>query len=415
MKLKKNNNLSKVRNRKKCPVCLNKKINFLFKFIDTPFEDDFVTEKDKRILQKTYPLVLAQCKNCSHVFLKYVVDQSINYKFNFSYKTAVTKGLIRHYDDFFKKLILKYNIKKKSLCVDIGSNDGSILNLLKKKKMNPVGVEPSISLSNVANKKGFKTLNSFFTENTVKKIKKRYGKAKLIVTNYTFANIENILKFTKNIKNLLDKDGIVVLETGYHPKQMKNNMFDYIYHEHYSYFSLENLNYLFSKCGMRIVSAEITKPKGGSVRVIASLFNNEHKVSSSIEKIIKNENKAGINKVKFYKKFYEKNIRNKINLRKKLWKIKQKGKTIVGFGASHSTTRLIYEYELKNFLSYIVDDNKNKQNLYSPGYHLPVYPVNKIYKDKIDVVLILAWQHKKSIISKHKKFIKTKGRFLLPF
>ena len=87
----------------------------------------------------------------------------------------------------------------------------------------------------------------------------------------------------------------------------------------------------------------------------------------------------------------------------------------MGFGASHSTTRLIYEYELQNFLSYIVDDNKKKQNLYSPGYHIPVYPVNKIYKDKIDTVLILAWQHKKSIINKHNKFIKNKGRFLLPF
>ena len=150
-----------------------------------------------------------------------------------------------------KKIIIENKIKKGSFCVDIGSNDGTILSILKKNKLKFVGIEPSISIAKYANQKGLKTINSFFNEKVVKKIIKKSKKPVMVLSTYTFANIKNLKEFLKTVNNLIASNGIFVIETGYHPKQMENNMFDYFYHEHFSYFSLRSIKYLLNSFGLK--------------------------------------------------------------------------------------------------------------------------------------------------------------------
>ena len=202
-------------------------------------------------------------------FLKHFVNQNYNYKNNFSYKTQVTKGLKAHFANEIKKIILENKIKKGSFCLDIGSNDGTILSILKKNKMKFVGIEPSISIAKYANKKGLKTINSFFNEKSSKEIVQKFEKPHLVISTYTFANIKNIAEFLKTVKNLISSNGIFVIETGYHPKQMENKMFDYFYHEHFSYFSLRSIKFLFNNFGFKILKVKITEPKSGSLLIVS--------------------------------------------------------------------------------------------------------------------------------------------------
>ena len=139
----------------------------------------------------------------------------------------------------------------------------------KKNKMKFVGIEPSISIAKYANKKGLKTINSFFNEKSSKEIVQKFEKPHLVISTYTFANIKNIAEFLKTVKNLISSNGIFVIETGYHPKQMENKMFDYFYHEHFSYFSLRSIKYLLNNFGFKILKVKITEPKSGSLLIVS--------------------------------------------------------------------------------------------------------------------------------------------------
>ena len=110
-------------------------------------------------------------------------------------------------------------------------------------------------------------------------------------------------------------------------------------------------------------------------------------------------------KINFYKK----------KLHEKLDEISKNGKKIVGYGASHSSTLLVHQFDIRKYLDFIVDDNEIKHNTFSPNYKIPVYAPNYMYKKKISNVLILAWNKKKYIINKHKRFTNNKGKFILPF
>lgn len=405
--------LEKIKN---CPVCSSKKIYSLFNLKSIPLADNFSKKKIKTKKDILLPINPYICNNCTHVFLKHFVNQNHNYKNNFSYKTQVTKGLQTHFMSEIKKIIIENKIKKGSFCVDIGSNDGTILSILKKNKLKFVGIEPSISIAKYANQKGLKTINSFFNEKVVKKIIKKSKKPAMVLSTYTFANIKNLKKFLKTVSNLIASNGIFVIETGYHPKQMENNMFDYFYHEHFSYFSLRSIKYLLNSFGFKILKVKVTEPKSGSLLIVSKKCKfNKLQVSNTEKKILFSEKRKGVYTKYFYLKFMKKINFYKTKLHKKLDNIKKSGQKIIGYGASHSSTLLLHQFDLKKYLDFIVDDNVIKHNTFSPNHKIPVFSPSTMYKKKILNVLILAWNKKKYIIRKHKKFINKSGNFILPF
>ena len=396
-----------------CRVCGSDEIETILKLNDTPLEDQFVDELNKQREQKALPLELAICKQCGYVHLPYIINPEESYV-DYLYKSGVTPGLRLHYDEYAKDIVENYNIEKESLVVDLGSNDGSMLASFKRQGMNVVGVEPANLIADYANQSGIKTINDYFSNEVVSKIVSGYGKADVITANYMFANIDDIVNFTKSVEALLSEDGVFVVETGYHPEQFNIKMFDYIYHEHFSYFTVGTLSYLFDQCGLKIIDVQKTKPKGGSIRVVTQKQDGLRETLPSVGMIIDSEKESNIYGIEMYREFSNSLQELKADLIELLKSIKDKGQSIVAFGASHSTTTLIYHFELSDYFDYIVDDNKTKHGLYSPGLHIPVFPTDRMYVDRPDYILILAWQHKLSITKKHKLIIEKGSVFIAP-
>jgi len=402
-----------IRNDDKCRVCAGSKIQTVLRLKDTPLEDQYVDEAHKDVLQPVYPLELAICEDCGYVYLPHIVSPEVSYT-DYLYTSSVTTGLRTHYDGYAKDIIDKYDISTGSLVVDLGSNDGSMLESFKRQGMSVVGVEPAGSIATYANSQVLTTINDYFTSDTVSRILADHGAVRCVTANYMFANVDDIVSFTKSVASLLTNDGIFIVQTGYHPEQFKINMFDYIYHEHFSYFTVEVLSTLYKKCGLEIIDVQKTKPKGGSVRVVAQLCKSNRKVDKSVQNTIEEEKKAGVRDLVTYERFSDSLLSIKEELKSLLSSLKLKGKRIVGLGASHSTTTLLYHFELDDFIEYIVDDNEMKHGLYSPGYHIPVFPTDRINTDKPDYVLILAWQHQGTILERHSSFVETGGKFIIP-
>ncbi len=396
-----------------CRVCGSGHIETVLRLSATPLEDQFVRQEHKDLTQPLYPLELAICQDCGYVHLPYVVNPEASYA-NYVYVSGVTVGLRNHYDDYAKEIVRDFDIPGGSLVVDLGSNDGSMLASFKRTGMKVLGVEPAQAIAEQANKAGLSTINGFFTDDVASRILKDYGSASAVTANYMYANIDDVMAFTKSVARLLTPNGIFVVQTGYHPEQMKIRMFDYIYHEHFSYFTVEVLRNIFRSCGLELIQAAKTSPKGGSIRVIGQLRSGSRAGDSSVDQLIDEERANGMREVATYQKFDSDIQIAKGQVLENLRNLKNAGKRIVGFGASHSTTTLIYHFELAPFMEYLVDDNPLKHGRYSPGHHLPVYSSEKLYEDDPDYVVVLAWQHQKSIIEKHKVFLSSGGKFLVP-
>lgn len=396
-----------------CRLCGSKDILIVLPLKPSPLGDKFVSAQDRNLTQKLYPLELGLCSSCGYVHLPYLVNPSLSYE-DYLYVSAVTSGLPRHYLDYARDIVSLIQCPKGSLVVDLGSNDGTMLRAFNECGMKVLGVEPCNSIAQKATQNGIPTFADYFSDAVAEKITMSNGKASIVTANYVYANVDDVVGFTKNVASILERDGIFVVQTGYHPDQMKIKMFDYIYHEHFSYFTVTVVNKLFSKCGLELIDAQRQPARGGSIRLIAQKLGGPLEPRISIQELINEERLACVHKPQFYRNFETEINHKKDSLVVLLNELKDQDKRIVGYGASHSTTTLIYHFELQRFLDYLVDDNSLKHGKYSPGCHLPVFPSNVLHEDMPDFVLILAWNYKDSIIERNRSFLDKGGKFLIP-
>ncbi len=406
-------NNKKIRIDQNCRICDSNKIINVFELKPTPSGDRFVSKSKINQNSEKFPLILSICNECSYLHLPYVLNPKVSYT-DYVYETKITVGLSKHYMDYAQEIIDYGGVKPSSLVIDLGSNDGTMLKAFKEVGMNILGVEPNQNIADLANKNQLNTINNYFSHSVASKIVKQYGRASIITANYMFANIDNIIDFTDNAKKILSDDGLFVVQTGYHPAQMTINMFDYIYHEHFSYFSVKVLKDLFEKSGLELIHVSSQSSKGGSIRTISQHMGGKRKSDKSVDAFISKEKEDKIHESKTYMNFAKRINEKRDILVEFIKNIKAESKTIVGYGASVSTTTLLHHFEIGQYLDYIVDDNTIKHGLFSPGYHLPVYSSRKLYSDKPDYVLILGWQHQDSIIKRNKKYIDDGGKFVIP-
>lgn len=396
-----------------CRLCGGTAIATVFRLQPTPMEDQFVTAERMAVPQPVYPLELALCEDCGYVHLPHIVNPEESYP-DYIYESGVTVGLRHHYDQYAREVAAEFGTPAGALLLDLGSNDGSMLASFKRLGMKVVGIEPAQAIARHACEAGLTTINDFFTDAVAARVSSEYGLASVITANYMYANIDDVLGFTRTVASLLGPEGIFVVQTGYHPDQMKLNMFDYIYHEHFSYFTVEVLQQLFSRCGLDLIHAQRMTPKGGSIRIVGQLKGGSRAVDGSVSALIAEERAAGMRDAETYRTFAAGIDAAKQQLLKVLQDLKASGKRIVGLGASHSTTTLTYHFGLAPFLDYLVDDNPLKHGRFSPGHHQPVYPTTKLIEDCPDYVLILAWQHRQSIMDRHQAYLAQGGHWILP-
>jgi SAM-dependent methyltransferase len=385
-----------------CRVCGGTAGESVLELTPTPPEDEFVPQERLGNVQDVYPLELVLCAGCGYVYLPHVLSPQVSYQ-DYIYETKTTIGLSGHYQEYADKLVKDLRIQSDALIVDIGSNDGTMLEAFARHRVRGVGVEPNSAIASAANDRGRQTLCGYFTFETAVSIAKDFGKAAAITANYVYANIDDLSEFTRGVAELLAPDGVFVIQTGYHPDQMKCMMFDYIYHEHFSYFTVKSLVHLLGRCGLELINVERSPQKGGSIRAYVQHEGGSRPVSESVAALMEEERCAGIHERSVYDRFADQIVRAKEDLFDVLSRIQEKGTRIVGYGASHSTTTLVYHFGLGDLLDYLVDDNPLKQGLFSPGLHLPVYAPRKLHEDGQACALILAWQHAESILARNKE------------
>ena len=390
----------------KCLCCNSSNNVMVLKLVDSPLTDAYTKTTNISLNKKTYPLELYLCEDCSHLQLGIQVPPEESYT-EYIYNSKVTPGLNKSFIDYAETLA-KRNFNKNIHLLDIGSNDGSFLEACKNIGFQAIGVEPAESVANHANKLGRKTINSYLDENLNNLLLKKglSNKFDFITFNNVLANINKPIEAIKIAKSMLkDQKSEIVIQTGYHPLQFSKGLFDYIYHEHYSYFNIKSMKELCRQVNLKIDKYIISNLRGGTIR-----FYLRQEIDTKANEIINFERFSSKEEIKGLTFLID---ASKKNLKNILESFRRKNYKIIGYGASHSTGILVSNLDLEIYLDHLVDENKDKHGLYMPGTSLMVHKTETLYDLKKAVVIILAWQYFDLI---REKLIKNKfkGKIIRP-
>ena len=401
---------------KSCQICGSNKLQKILSLGSTGLCDSLLSLK--QVLsgkEPNYPLDLFRCPKCYLIQLNYVVNNKKVFHLNYPYKSGITKRLTSLL--YSTSLYIKKNFKlpKNPLVIDIGSNDGTLLEGFKKNKFQVLGVEPT-NIAKLANKKGIPTLQRFFDTSAAKLIEKKYKKKAQVITGTNiFAHINKLDSFMKGVKKIIDKkNGLFVTESHYMVDIVNDLQYDSIYHEHLRFYLLHSLDVLLKSYGFKIIDAVRIPNYGGSIRVIASL-NANLKAKKSVS-ILKNyERKNGFYGSRKYLNFKKDVFKSKAMLVDLLSKLKRNNNRIVGIGCpGRSITLLSFCGINKDLLDYIAEQKTSlKLNYYTPNSHLKIIDEKYFFKNQPEYALLLSWHYKDSIM-KNLKSKGYKGKFIIP-
>jgi len=375
-----------------------------------PLVNSFLREDQLESDEPKFPLDVYFCTSCGMVQLGDVVPPEMMFK-DYVYVSGTSDTMRKHFEEFAGEAVKKIG---KGLVIDIGGNDGTFLKVFRILGMKTLNVEPATNIAEISRKENIETINDFWCVSVAKDILENHGKAKLITGTNVFAHVNDLDGFVSAAKILLEDDGALVVEFPYLVDMIEKTEFDTIYHEHLSYISVRPMVTFFKRLGMEVVDAVRSDVHGGSIRIYA-MKPGAGKVSEEIDNLLSLEEKMGLGSFETYEEFGERVVEIKKQLLSLLEELRSDGKRIAGYGAPAKGNVLMNYIGIgSQFLDYIVDKNQLKQNLFTPGMHLPVYSTEKIMEDKPDYLLILAWNFADEIMKQQSAFKKTGGKFIIP-
>ena len=394
----------------KCRVC-NNQIEPFISFGDMPIANGFLLEKEFKD-EYFFELATAFCEKCFTVQLVTQPDPNLMFHDNYAFFSKTSKSMQSHFKEFANWIIANYIKNKDPFIIELGSNDGILLENFLNNKIRHLGVEPSANVAKVATENGINTEVAFFDNNFANQALLKNGKADAILAANVMCHIPDLNEIAKASKKILKDDGVLIFEDPYLGDMIKKISYDQIYDEHVYIFSAISVKNIFANHGFELIDTLPQETHGGSMRYVLCKKGSRN-VSENVSNLIKKEKNLGLDKLSTYKQFKADCELSKDKIKSLLKKLKNEGKKIVGYGAtSKSTTILNYCKIGPELIDFISDTTPIKQNKYTPGMHIPVKPYEYFLKYNPQIAVLFAWNHRKEIENKEKLFIKNGGKFI---
>lgn len=400
-----------------CRSCGNIVLKDVISLGRSPLANNLLDNLDGDV--DTYPLEMKYCQKCHNAQLSVVVSPDKMFD-NYLYVSSTAASFRKHFELAADKYINDFRLDSNTLVVDIGSNDGVFLKPLSDSGIKVVGVEPAKNISELANKNGIKTINSYFNKDVVNKIINEYEKAKIVTASNVFAHSDELVNIAENAFKLLESNGTFIIEVQYLLDTIKDLTFDNIYHEHTNYWSVTSLNNFFIRLGYYVYHVEHIDTHGGSIRVYIDKgmvkHNPSRMMNDSVYKFIKEEEEFGLTNYQTYKDFAKRVNNVKINVNNNIKKLKSKFSKIAAYGSpAKATTALNYFGVDSTIIDYTIEDNQLKNNKFIPGVNIPIRNKEYCNQNLPDVIIVLAWnffedikRNNQDLVDKGVKFISIK-------
>jgi len=384
-----------------CKICNSKLLNKFLNLRNQPWANKYPKNPLEIFTEEKYGMQIFICNNCLTVQLGTILSRNRMFE-DYYYLSSVNQKLVKHFNSLAKKIRLN------EFVVDIGSNDGILLEPLIKKGVKAIGVDPSKNVGKIANKKGLKTLIGFFNSKIVKKIINEYEKADVIIASSIFTHLNDPLGFIENCRDLLKNDGRLIIEIEYIADLIKNIEFERFYFDRPFYYSINSIILLCKKVNMYLTDIEKLDIHGSSVRLIIKKHKKNTKYNK-IQSILKKE-KLILNKKNL-------NIFNKLilkeakKLKSNLENFKKNNKKVIGYGSPARLATITNFCKINNqLIECIIEDSPLKQNKFTPGMHIPILGIDDVNINNYQVIIVFAYEYfediKKKINNKNLKYYK---------
>ncbi len=382
----------------KCLICDGEYSSFVdFGFM--PIANAFATEKQIKN-EYTFPMKVGFCGNCYMVQLVEQPEREKMFHENYAFFSSTSSYMKEHFKLFANSVSELQDLNEDSFVVEVGCNDGILLENFIIDNIPCLGIEPSKNVAQVAMEKGIEVITHFFDRPLAENILQSYQKADVILSANVMCHIPYMHSIYDGVKTLLKEDGVFIFEDPYLGEIIEKTSFDQIYDEHVFLFSALSVNYLANMHDLELVNVEPQITHGGSMRYTIA-HKGIKKVSQNVVKLIGQEKKLGLDKKQSYLGFTDNINKIKNDLINLLTKLKNGGKRVVAYGAtSKSTTVTNYFGITPDLVECIYDTTPIKQNKLSPGAHIPVLPYNQFRESDPDYVLLFAWNHATEIMKK---------------
>lgn len=402
------------RRRTNCRGCSGTVLTKFVTLGPTPLANSFLKDPSEFELEKSYPLDVYICEECSLVQLANVVRPDVLFR-DYIYVTGTTGTIREHNEEYAASVIEQLGLGRHDLVVEIASNNGALLSCFEERGVRVLGVEPAVNIAGIALERGIPTVNRFFDSRAAVDIRSEHGPAAAVIGNNVLAHVDETIDFLKGCRHLLAPQGRVVIEVPYLGDFVENVEFDTVYHEHLCYFSITALIRLYRSAGLSILNIDKREIHGGSLRIYAGSDEEFPSHSDDVLRASDAERARGLTVVETYRHFADKVDDNKIRLTEMLRELKAAGLSIAAYGAPAKGNTLLNHFGIgTDLLDFTVDKNPLKVGTYTPGSHLPVLPVSAVLEHQPDYLLILAWNFGEEIMKEQAEYRRNGGKFIIP-
>lgn len=382
----------------------------------SPLCQSFLDANQLHQMEPFYPLRLYVCERCLLVQLLAYVDGRQIFGGDYAYFSSYSDSWLAHAARYVDAMVEKFSLGPESQVVEVGSNDGYLLQYFAGKGIEATGIEPARNVARAAEAKGVRSLREFLGETTAQRMAAEGLRADLLIGNNVLAHQPDLNDFVIGLRTLLAPGGVLTMEFPHLVHLIEQNQFDTIYQEHYCYFTLSSVAPIFAHHGMTVFDVESLPTHGGSLRIYVKHTADESKsVQPVVARMRDEEIAAGYDRVETYTSYAERVAETKRQLLEFLIRAKRDGKRIAAYGAPGKGNTLLNYCGIRgDFLDFAVDRNPYKQGRFLPGTHVPVVPPEEIDRARPDYILILPWNLKEEIMGQLAYVRDWGARFVVP-
>ena len=380
-------------NIQQCRISGSNNLITILEFGEEPLANALKKTPDDR--EDKFPLTLMYCPESSLVQLRETVDKEVLFS-HYTWVTGTSPTTQDYATLFFQRAVKITKPDSDDLIIEIASNDGTFLMpFLQHGYRNVLGIDPAKNIAAVANQRGVRTLDGFWSKQVAEETVARLGYAKIVIARNVIPHVSELHDVIAGIEHILRNDGVGIIEFHYAGQILQELHYDSIYHEHLCYFSIKSITYLLELYGLSPFHINTSPISGGSYVMYFS--KRKEQPSNDYLNLLEKENLIGVNDVQKWEEF----AKSCCEHRKKSIDIAASfsSKTVLGFGASaRSSTYLNFCGFDSAHVKAIIDNNPLKQGLYSPGTSIPIVTLKNGMQMNPDLIFILAWNFRDEIV-----------------
>ena len=381
----------------------------------SPLCESFITPDALDAIEPVYPLRAYVCRGCWLVQVpEYVPPEAIFTEY--AYFSSYSESWLAHAAAYVDRMVPRLGLGSRSLVMEVGSNDGYLLQYVIARGIPALGIEPARNVAAAAAARGVTTITEMFGRKLAARLVAEGRRADLLIGNNVLAQAPDLDDFAGGLALVVAPAGVLTLEFPHLLRLLEETQFDTIYHEHFSYFSLGTAARILGAQGLEVFDVEELSTHGGSLRLYAQRAGSGiHAVTARVAALLERERAAGLERLEPYTRFQEQVHESKRALLEFLVGARQAGKRVAGYGApGKGNTLLNYCGIGRDLVEYTVDRNPHKQGKLLPGSHIPIFAPDHVMDTRPDYLLILPWNLRAEIMAQMTGIRAWGGRFVVP-